>query len=78
MTSKEFWEQRARSSSATVAHQERRINGYKGVVARTKRKIAAGRCPCCSHQFKDLERHMTTKHPGYDPDKGAEALAAKA
>lgn len=58
-----------------VAHQERRINGYKGVVARTKRRISKGRCPCCSHEFKNLKQHMQAEHPHWDPDKGAEALS---
>lgn len=61
----------------TVAHQDRRINSYKGVVARTKRRVAKGRCPCCSAEFKNLKEHMKTEHPHWDPDKHAEALAEK-
>lgn len=55
----------------------RRINGYKGVVARTKRRAMDGRCPCCSEQFKNLKAHMRSQHPGFDPERGAEALAEK-
>ncbi|HEY4307723.1 MAG TPA: hypothetical protein VGM82_24825 [Gemmatimonadaceae bacterium] len=76
-TSKDFWEQQARSGRETSAHQQRRINGYKGVLTRTKRKIVAGRCLCCSHQFKDLERHMVNRHPNFDLDKAVDALAEK-
>lgn len=54
--------------------KERQVRGYKGVVARTKR----GMCPCCSQKFKDLKEHMASAHPDWDPDKHAEALAAKA
>jgi uncharacterized coiled-coil protein SlyX len=71
---------RARSADleTRVAHQDRRINGYKGVVARTKRRVSKGRCPCCSHTFKDLKSHMATKHPKWDPDHAAEVAAEKA
>jgi hypothetical protein len=57
---------------------ERKLRGTRAVVTRMKRRAVAGRCPCCSDQFKDLERHMKTKHPNFDPEKGAEALAEKA
>lgn len=55
----------------------RSLRATRAVVTRTKKKIVAGRCPCCSHQFKDLKSHMTTRHPNYDPEKAATALAAK-
>lgn len=58
-------------------HTRRRLNGTRGVVSRMKRRIVAGSCVCCSKKFKDLERHMQSAHPGFDPDKAAEALAAK-
>lgn len=57
------------------AQKDRRINGYKGVVARTQRRVSKGRCPCCSTVFKNLKEHMTAEHPHWDPDKGAEAMA---
>lgn len=58
--------------------QERRVNGYKGALGRVKRRVAKGTCPCCSRKFKDLEAHMKTEHPSWDPDKHAAAEAAKA
>lgn len=58
-----------------VQHKDRQISGYKGVVARTKRRVSKGVCPCCSAKFKDLKQHMQAEHPHWDPDKGAEALA---
>lgn len=59
-------------------HTENRLRSTKGVVTRMKRKIVAGRCVCCSRQFKDLESHMKVQHPKWDPDKAADALTAKA
>jgi hypothetical protein len=76
-SSADFWREQSASAAKEVEHQSRRINGYKGVVARTKRRVAAGRCPCCSAEFKNLESHMKAKHPNYDPAKGAEHLAEK-
>jgi DNA-directed RNA polymerase subunit RPC12/RpoP len=58
-------------------HTENRLRSTKGVVTRMKRKIVAGRCVCCSRQFKDLESHMKDRHPKWDPDKAADALTAK-
>ena len=47
----------------------RRLSATRGVVTRTRRRIANGVCPCCSRHFTDLHRHMETKHPDY---KGGE------
>jgi hypothetical protein len=68
--SRDYWIEK---QSAT----ERSLRATKAVVTRTKKKIVAGRCPCCSHKFKDLAVHMTTRHPNYDPAKAATALEAK-
>jgi hypothetical protein len=74
---KQFWFKRSEEKSVEAAHQRRRVTGYKGVVAKTKKRIAKGVCPCCSQQFKNLREHMKQEHPKWNPDKGAEALAAK-
>ncbi len=50
-------------------HTEHRLRGTKAVVTRMKRRITAGACVCCSRKFKDLERHMKTQHPNFDPEK---------
>lgn len=68
-------EARLREIAAESRRKDNRINGYKGVVARTKRRVANGRCPCCSHQFKNLEAHMKTRHPNWNPDRHADAIA---
>jgi len=61
-----------------TARKERSIRGYKGVVARNKRRISKGMCPCCSRKFKDLGSHMAAEHPDWNPDKEADARGAKA
>lgn len=67
--SDELLEQRSRA--------ERRITAYKGVVKRTKNRIAKGTCPCCSATFKNVEQHIKTRHPNWNPEAGAEAMAGK-
>ena len=37
----------------------------KGVITKTKNRIAKGVCPCCNRQFKDMMKHMESKHPDY-------------
>jgi hypothetical protein len=73
--------EQARAEAEHVRQQrdaaERRVAARKGVATRLKRKIAAGRCPCCSHLFKDLKQHMRTEHPKWDPEQAATALESK-
>lgn len=70
-------EEHARDLAKRVVHERARVNGYKGAIARTKNRVAKGQCPCCSHKFKDLKTHMVTEHPNWNPDKHADAMAAK-
>lgn len=58
--------------------QDRQIAARKGIITRMKRRLVAGRCVCCSKQFKDLETHMANRHPKFNPEKAAEALTEKA
>lgn len=44
---------------------ERRRAAMKGVVTRTKNRIAAGKCPECGDHFPNLHRHMHERHPDY-------------
>jgi hypothetical protein len=66
------------AANRATERAERRVAARKGVATRLKRKIAAGRCPCCSHQFKNLAQHMKVEHPKWDPERAADALEAKA
>lgn len=56
---------RAREARQTA---ERRVTAMKGVVTRTKKRIAAGKCVRCSCEFPDLATHMAEAHPDYAPD----------
>lgn len=41
----------------------------QGQVTRIKRRAKNGVCPCCNRSFKNLARHMKTKHPNFDPNE---------
>jgi hypothetical protein len=46
-------------------HERSRANGYKGVVVKTKKRLANGVCPYCNRSgFVQLGRHVNSKHPG--------------
>ena len=44
---------------------ERRLSAQKGVTTKIKNRIAHGVCPCCARTFKQLQRHLKSKHPEY-------------
>lgn len=41
------------------------LTATKGVLTKTRKRVANGVCPCCSRSFAQLERHMASQHPGY-------------
>lgn len=69
---------RLNTEQTSHKHTANQLRGTRAVVTRFKKKIINGRCPCCSHEFKDLRRHMKAQHPDWNPDKHAKAMAAKA
>lgn len=44
---------------------ERQLSATKGVVTKYKVRASNGACLCCKRSFKDLARHMATKHPDF-------------
>lgn len=60
----------ARLDQEQAARQraQRRVIAMKGVVTRTKKRIAAGKCVRCSEEFPNLATHMAEEHPGFDPE----------
>lgn len=41
------------------------LRATKGVLTRTRKRIAAGVCPCCHRSFQNVADHMATKHPDW-------------
>lgn len=48
-----------------LTSERNRVNAYRGVITKTKKRIQNGVCPCCNRTFQDLARHMQSQHPGY-------------
>lgn len=46
--------------------EERRRIALKGQLTKVKKRVQNGVCPCCKRHFTNLERHMHTKHPGFE------------
>lgn len=44
-------------------------NAYMGHLNRTKKRIAAGVCPCCRRTFQNVAKHMANQHPSYNRNK---------
>jgi len=62
---------RERECSARLAAErdqaEASARAQKGHATRLRKRAKAGVCPCCNRTFKQLARHMATKHPDFDP-----------
>lgn len=61
------WERDRRASV------ERSLAATKGVLTKTRRRVAAGVCPCCHRTFQQLARHMAGQHPEYAAEEPARA-----
>jgi hypothetical protein len=46
-------------------YKARQLSATKGVLTRTKNRIAKGICPCCKRSFVQLQKHMEGQHPEY-------------
>lgn len=67
---------RRRQADQRAEHEERSARAYRGHVTRLKRRLGAGKCPCCSETFPDVAEHLAAEHPGYtDVDEHAESTA---
>lgn len=66
------WE-RARADSAKREAQRAEMSrrAYKGMLTKTKKRVAAGVCPCCNRTFQNLARHMAGQHPRWAGDLDA-------
>jgi hypothetical protein len=60
-------EQRTRATRELLHAEERSHAATRGHLTRHRKRAHAGVCPVhgCKRHFKDLERHMASKHPGY-------------
>ncbi|WP_108665129.1 hypothetical protein [Euzebya rosea] len=59
-----------RHTEELLDREKRSKAAYKGQLTRTRKRVAAGVCPCCNRSFENLARHMSGQHPewsGNDP-----------
>ena len=76
---KEWFSKRLNEANAREEEARRSLAATKGVLTRTKKKLATtetrvanGVCPCCNRTFANLARHMKGKHPEYVAAEGTE------
>lgn len=50
---------------ADTAIEKRRLENKITEVNRKLNRVHNGVCPCCNRSFKNLKRHMATKHPDH-------------
>ena len=60
-------QERANRERERADENERRRIAQKAATTRSRKRHAAGVCPCCKRSFQNVKRHMKTKHPEYDP-----------
>ena len=63
--SKKWAEERKDYAEKEAAHFRKSRDGMKGVLAKERKRVGNGVCPCCNRTFGNLQRHMATKHPGH-------------
>lgn len=63
----EWWQEEARQARERAEHEERRARALRGHATRLRKRIAEGKCPCCSKAFPDMAAHIAEKHPRYVP-----------
>lgn len=57
--------ERADRAKREAHRAEMSRRAYKGMLTKTKKRVAAGVCPCCNRTFQNLARHMAGQHPNW-------------
>lgn len=58
-------EERAQREYEAAQRAQRSAASYKGKLNHVKTHVGNGVCPCCWRSFRNLQRHMSSKHPGF-------------
>lgn len=60
------WAEEARDSALRDRdHAQKAARTVRGHMARLRKRVGNGVCPCCSRSFVNLRRHIATKHPEF-------------
>lgn len=62
---REAAEARAQAIQDQLDAAERAHSATKGQLTKARKRIGKGVCPCCNRHFVNVERHMSTQHPGF-------------
>jgi hypothetical protein len=57
--------QRHQATRDLLRAEERSHAATRGALTKTKKRAAAGVCPCCQRSFQNVARHMKSKHPEF-------------
>jgi hypothetical protein len=60
-------QQRQRATRDLLDAEQRSHSATRGHLTRTRKRAAAGVCPCCQRTFQNVARHVATKHPDFTP-----------
>jgi len=67
-------EHRRHQATRDLLHQEERSHqATRGHLTRARKRAAAGLCPCCHRSFQNVQRHMKSKHPDFNPEAKPDA-----
>lgn len=66
----EFWQQCAQNRRLETQRARASQQATKGHLTRLRKRVAAGKCPCCAAEFQDLARHIQRQHPDFQPQDG--------
>jgi len=67
-----------RDERERTERERRSAAAYRGQVTKLQTRVKAGVCPCCTRHFTNVERHMATKHPEFDPAANVVPFEGKA
>lgn len=56
---------RRQQAEANARLRDYQARAAKGQLTKTKKRVAAGVCPCCNRTFQNLANHMAGQHPEY-------------
>lgn len=54
-------------AEARARNAENAERAMRGAMTKLRKRTAAGVCPCCHRTFVNMQRHINTKHPEYEP-----------
>lgn len=63
------WQDQANLEAERHKETSKILATTRGMLTKTRKRVAGGLCPCCNRHFTALERHMHTKHPDYKQEE---------